>query len=413
VKILYLHQHFVTREGSAGTRSYEFARLLRQRGHEVTILCGKSEHWGLAHRPGKLMEVHELEGLKILQLNVPYGQKMSYLRRMLAFTWFMVLASWVAIRQRDVHVFFATSTPLTVAVPAIMASRINRRPFVFEVRDLWPDVPIGLGILRNPLLIVLARGLERLAYRCAAHIIACSPGMKEGILRAGVPAEKVSVISNGCDNDLFDVPAEIGRAFRARHAYLGDRPLVIYTGAFGLVNGLDYLVRLAQRVRALNENIAFLLVGAGKEKEALSRLAQDLGVLNRTLWILDPIPRREMPGVLSAATLATSTVTPNPVLWHNSANKVFDALAARRPVAINHGGWQADLLQESGAGIVLPPEDIEKAAEMLLDFLHSESRLERARQAAHRLAQEQFDRHRLVRQLERVLLQVISDRSAF
>ena len=413
MKILYLHQHFVTREGSAGTRSYEFARLLRQRGHEVTILCGKSEHWGLAHRPGKLMEVHELEGLKILQLNVPYGQKMSYLRRMLAFTWFMVLASWVAIRQRDVHVFFATSTPLTVAVPAIMASRINRRPFVFEVRDLWPDVPIGLGILRNPLLIVLARGLERLAYRCAAHIIACSPGMKEGILRAGVPAEKVSVISNGCDNDLFDVPAEIGRAFRARHAYLGDRPLVIYTGAFGLVNGLDYLVRLAQRVRALNENIAFLLVGAGKEKEALSRLAQDLGVLNRTLWILDPIPRREMPGVLSAATLATSTVTPNPVLWHNSANKVFDALAARRPVAINHGGWQADLLQESGAGIVLPPEDIEKAAEMLLDFLHSESRLERARQAAHRLAQEQFDRHRLVRQLERVLLQVISDRSAF
>ena len=408
MRILYLHQHFATRKGSAGARSYEFARLLQQRGHETTILCGRGDRSGLVSQTGRLVEKCELDGLRILQLNVFYSQEMGYLRRMLSFVWFVLLASWVAVSQRDVDVIFATSTPLTIAVPAIVASRINRRPFVFEVRDLWPKVPIGLGILRNPLLIALARGLERLAYRCATHIVTLSPGMRDGIIRAGVPAEKVSVIPNACDNDLFDVSPEVGLAFRARHPYLMDRPLVVYTGAFGMVNGLDYLVRLAQQVRSLDESIAFLLVGAGSEKEALYDLAQDLGVLNKNLWLMEAIPRHEIPAVLSAATIATSTFIPNPVLWHNSANKFFDALAAGRPIAINHGGWLADLLHASKAGIVLPAHNLDKAAEMLIEFLRSESRLERARQAARVLARERFDRSRLVAQLERVLLDEMS-----
>jgi glycosyltransferase involved in cell wall biosynthesis len=410
LKILYLHQHFTTREGSGGTRSYEFARLLQQQGHEITILCGNSVGSGLAPHTSRLLEEYDLDGLKTIQLNVPYHQKMSYLRRMAAFVWFMLLASWVAARQHDVDVIFATSTPLTVAVPAMVASFINRRPFIFEVRDLWPEVPIGMGILRNPLLIVLARVLERLAYRSAAHIVACSPGMKDGIIRAGAQAEKVSVIPNACDNDLFDVATEAGLAFRARHPQLANRPLIVYTGAFGRVNGLDYLVRLAQQIFTLDRSIAFLLIGAGKEKTALQDLARDLGVLNKTLWVMDEMPRQNLPEILSAATIATSTVIPNPVLWHNSANKFFDALAAGRPIAINHMGWQAELLHETGAGIVLPPDDIAKAADMLADFLHSESRLEQARQAAKRLAHERFGRTLLASQLESILLNTVTNR---
>jgi glycosyltransferase involved in cell wall biosynthesis len=408
LKILYLHQHFTTREGSGGTRSYEFARMLRQRGHEITILCGKGDRSGLPSQSSRLIEERELEGLKILQLKVVYNQKMSYWRRMLSFAWFMLLASWVAVRQRDIDIIFATSTPLTIAVPAIIASRISQRPFVFEVRDLWPEVPIGLGVLRNPLLVALARGLERLSYRYATHIVACSPGMRDGILRAGVETRKVSVVPNACDNDLFDVPAEIGLAFRARHPHLKGRPLVVYAGAFGMANGLDYLVRLAQQVRSLDESVAFLLVGVGKEREAIYGLAQVAGVLHKTLWLMDAIPRESMPEVLSAATIAISTFVSNSVLWHNSANKFFDALAAGRPVAINYNGWQADLLKESGAGIILPPDDVEKAAVMLIEFLHSESLLGRARQAARLLARERFDRNQLANQLEGILLDTMS-----
>jgi glycosyltransferase involved in cell wall biosynthesis len=407
LKILYLHQHFTTRQGSGGTRSFEFARLLHQRGHEITILCGRSDRSGLVSK-GRLIEDCEYSGLKVLQLNVFYSQKMGFVQRLLKFVWFMLLASWVAVRQRDVDVILATSTPLTIAVPAIVASRINGLPFVFEVRDLWPDVPIGLGMLRNPVLIACARSLEHLAYRCATHIIALSPGMKDGIVRAGTPAEKVSVIPNACDNDLFDVPAAVGLGFSAQHSYLMNRPLVVYAGAFGRVNGLEYLVQLAQQVRYLDEDIVFLLVGAGREKQALHDLAQDLGVLNRTLWLMEETPRRMIPEILSAATIATSTTISNPVLWNNSANKFFDALAAGRPIAINHGGWQAELLCESGAGIVLPPDDIDQAAQLLVDFIHSEERLGRACRAARVLASERFDRRLLANQLEEVLLSVVA-----
>ena len=301
MRILYLHQHFAIREGSAGTRSYEFARLLQERGHEVTILCGKGARSGLQIKTGNLTGETKLDGMKVLQINVPYSQEMGYVRRLLAFTWFMLVASWTAVRQRDVDIIFATSTPLTIVVPAIFGSRLGRRPFVFEVRDLWPEVPIGLGVLRNPLLIGIARGLERLAYRWSVHVVALSPGMKEGIVRTGVSPEKVSVIPNACDNNLFRVSDKVGLAFRERHTYLKDRPLVIYAGAFGMINGLDYLVHLAQCVRSQDERIAFLLIGAGKQKESLHRLARDLGVLNNTLWLMDPIPRRSIPEILSAA----------------------------------------------------------------------------------------------------------------
>jgi glycosyltransferase involved in cell wall biosynthesis len=355
-----------------------------------------------------VIETCELDGIKIVPLRVAYSQKMGFSRRLIAFALFVVLASWVAARVRGVDVIFATSTPLTIAIPAIVASWIRRRPFVFEVRDLWPEVPVGLGILRSSLLIRLAEGLERLAYRCARHIVALSPGIKQGIVMSGVSSGKVSVIPNACDNDLFDVPYEFGKRFRARHPHFADRPLVVYAGAFGMANGLDYFVRLADLVRLRDSSIAFLLVGHGKERDALLDLARKSGVLNDTLWIMDDIPRQNIPDVLSAATIATSIFSCNPVLRNNSANKFFDALAAGRPVAINYGGWQADLLTETGAGIVLPPDDIEKAAEILVGFLHSESRLAQARKAARVLAQERFDRRLLANQLEEVLQSVVA-----
>ena len=274
MRILYLHQHFTTREGSSGTRSYEFSRLLIERGHTITMLAGRFHRSGLPHEAGKLVDTQNVDGIRVLTLNVPYDQKMSYVRRMLAFIWFMLLASWVALRQRQVDVIFATSTPLTIAVPAIIAATINRKPFIFEVRDLWPEVPIGIGILNNRVLVMLARALEKFAYRRAKHIIALSPGMKEGIVRAGISPAKVTVIPNACDNHLFDVPPAVGQAFRALHPEIGDRPLVVYAGAFGAVNDLGYLVKVASCVKVIDPAIGFLLVGVGSETEKIRALAR-------------------------------------------------------------------------------------------------------------------------------------------
>jgi glycosyltransferase involved in cell wall biosynthesis len=175
----------------------------------------------------------------------------------------------------------------------------------------------------------------------------------------------------------------------------------------GFANGLEYLVRVAHHARTLNDHIGFLLIGQGREKENLQHLARELGVLNQSVWFVDSLPRYEMPAVLSAATVATSIFQNNPVLWHNSANKFFDALAAGKPIAINYGGWQADLLNETGAGIVLPADDPAQAARDLLAFVSDPQRLQHAADAARELALTRFSRNMMADKLEQVLCQAV------
>lgn len=406
--ILHLHQHFGTRDGPANTRSYEYARQLQARGHHVTILCGYSNRSGLPEGTGRIVDEFTIDGIRILALNVLYRQNMSYARRVLSFIWFMLLASWLAPRQRQIDLILATSTPLTVAVPAMVTSMIKRKPFVFEVGDLWPDVPIGLNILRNRVLIFLAHILEKITYQRARHIIALSPGMKDGIVRQSISLDKVTVITSSCDNELFDIPPEAGQIFRTIYPQFANRPLVLYAGSFGFVNNLSYFIRLAGHTYKLDPQITFLMIGDGSEAEQLRALAGQLGVLYRNLWIFPPIAKQQMPSVFSAATITTSIFYDNPVMWSNSSNKFFDGLAAGKPIAINYQGWQADILRESGAGLIMDAVEPARAAHQLVEVLHDSSWLARAGKAARRLARERFARESLVDTLEQVLLQAVS-----
>jgi len=278
---------------------------------------------------------------------------------------------------------------------------------VFEVRDLWPELPIVVGALRNPVSKGLARFLEWLAYHCSAHVVALSPGMAEGVMRRGIPASRITVIPNSCDLELFDVPATYGDTFRAKHEWLGKRPLVVYAGTVGFINGLEYFVKLAKRVSEFDSVIRFLVVGKGKEERKVKETAESLGVLNKIFFMIPQIPKREMPYVLSAAAFGTSFFINLKEMWPNSANKFFDSLAAGRPIAINHEGWQADIIRRSGAGLVLDPVDIDKSAELLLQAIKNREWLEKAGRAARKLAREEFSREELAKRLENVLQMVL------
>jgi glycosyltransferase involved in cell wall biosynthesis len=209
----------------------------------------------------------------------------------------------------------------------------------------------------------------------------------------------VSVIPNGCDTELFDVPASVGEAFRRGHGWLGDRPLVTYTGTLGTVNGVAYFARLAAETQRLNAEVRFLVVGSGKEDALVRATAAELGVLDRSFFMLPSLPKRELPACLSATDVATSFVIDVPALWTNSANKFFDAFAARRPMLINHEGWLADVLRRTGSGIVVPPADARAAAVELCAFLGDPARIARARAAAGELAAGEFNRDRLAGEL--------------
>lgn len=253
MKIIYLHQYFNTPRMAGGTRSYEMARRLVRRGHEVHVVTStrggeeRSVNW----------DVTVEDGITVHWFPVSYSNKFANKDRIKAFFRFAWHASSRAV-QLEADVVFATSTPLTIAIPGVYAARRLRVPMVFEVRDLWPELPVAVGALRNPVGIAAARQLERFAYKNAARIIALSPGMRDGVVATGYPADRVAVIPNSCDLDLFDVSEEVGQELRAEYPWLGARPLVVYTGTLGTINGVDYLARVAAEVYKVEPDVRFV-----------------------------------------------------------------------------------------------------------------------------------------------------------
>jgi glycosyltransferase involved in cell wall biosynthesis len=402
VKIIYLHQYFLTPDMPGGHRSYEMARRLVQRGHEVHMIT--SAQGGLKGRSRWRESVEN--GIHVHWANVPYSNHMSPARRILSFLQFSARATFRACRLKG-DVIFATSTPLTIAIPAMAASLVRHTPFVFEVRDMWPDVPAAMGILRNPVLLALARRLERLAYTRARHVVALAPGMRDDIIAKGIAADHVSVIPNGCDVDLF--AARRDDSLEAEFQWIRGRRLVVYAGAIGPVNGVEYLVRLAARVRELAPDICFVVIGAGRDRAAVRALAATCGVLDDNFVMLDPLPARELARWLGAATMATALITGPRIVWKDAVqNKFFDALAAGIPVASNFDGWQSRIAEDAGVGITLDAQDTELAAHQLVDRLRDEEWLAAVPARARMLATGRFHRDRLAAQLAELLLAVVA-----
>lgn len=398
MRIIYLHQYFTTPSMSGGTRSYEMARRFVRWGHEVHMVTSDRETASKNQGWRKTEEA----GIKVHWLSVPYSNHMSYRERIQAFNKFAIGSARKAA-SLDGDIIFATSTPLTIAFPAVYAAKRKKLPMVLEVRDLWPELPIAIGAINGRFMITATQQLERFAYKNSSQIVALSPGMRDGVIRTGYPSERVHVIPNSADLDLFDVPAEAGQAFRHKYEWLKDRPLVVYTGTMGRINGVSYLTRLAAATQPQAPEIRFLIVGGGQEESKVKDLARQLGVLNNNFFMMNHVSKQEVPTILSAATVATSLFIDLKEMQANSANKFFDALASGTPVAINYGGWQADMLKETGAGIVLDAHDIEQARDTLLQSLQQQEWVKWAGDKAKQLAEERFSRDKLAKQLENVL----------
>ena len=398
MRIVYLHQYFSTPSMPGGARSYQMARRLAAMGHEVIMVT--SDQHPAADAPA-WRESHEA-GIRVLWAAVPYDNVMSYAARIKAFLVFAWRAARKAAELRG-DVVFATSTPLTIALPAVYAASRAKCPMVFEVRDLWPAVPIAIGAIRNPLLKAATRWLERFAYRNAAQIVALAPGMAANIVATGYPAEHVTVIPNGCDLDVFGGEA-MGRSLRDRHSWLGGRPLLVFAGTFGLVNGMDYLARLAASIGKIDADVRIVGVGIGRELAATKTLAEQLGVLGNNLFLVGQQPKAEVAGWLQAADMTIALFTGPDIVWRDAVqNKFFDSLAAGKPVANNFEGWQAKIAAEAGAGLILSRTDHDAAARDVVRALRDPDWLRAASVAAGKLARTRFNRDALAVQLAEVL----------
>jgi len=399
LKIIYIHQYFNTPLMSGGTRSFEMARRLVEMGHEVHIITswrdgGRGARWGLTNE----------HGIYVHWFPVGYSNHMGYIQRIMAFIKFAIASSYKSSSISG-DIIFATSTPLTIAIPAIYASKTRRVPMVFEVRDLWPELPIAIGALKNPLLKFIAKLLERLAYKNSEAVVALSPGMSKGVVATGYSPKRVSIIPNSCDIDFFcDIRSEEVDQFRNKRSWLGKRKLLVYAGAFGRMNGVGYIVDIAKELLTIDPEIRILLIGGGQEYDLVKHKAEREGLLGINLFIEPRVSKEEMPVVLAAADMASSLFIDLPEMRSNSSNKFFDTLAAKKPIFINFGGWMAELVETSGCGLVGWNKSHTTVAMEISKFLSNVDQLKKAGEQSSKLARDLFDRNLLAEQLEKVLV---------
>ncbi|ACL24436.1 glycosyltransferase family 4 protein [Chloroflexus aggregans] len=391
--ILYLHQYFTTRAGSGGTRSYEFARYFVQNGHRVTIVTAADPQTPWA---GGWWRQRVVDGINVVEVragDTDYRRKtaLGYGQRMVAFLLFALASVIAVLRVARPDVVFATSTPLTIGIPGIIASRWHRVPLVFEVRDLWPEAPLQMGALRHPALILAARWLERTIYRHSRHIIALSPGMRQGILDTGVPPEKVSVIPNAADLDLFH-PLRDGRCWRER---LGHPPfLALYFGTMGEANDLQQVIEAARILQSQGrDDILIVLAGQGRQRPQLEEKTRDYQL--RNVRFLDPLPKTEVADLVAAADVCLTIFKAIPVLATCSPNKLFDALAAGKAVIVNTPGWLQQLVETHQCGRYARAGDPADLAAQIAYLCDHPAFTKHAGQQARYLAEQQFDRRQL------------------
>lgn len=388
--VLYFHQHFTTPDGAGGTRSYEFARALIQRGHRVTMVCGRHDRSALA-LPWDAKERWfrgEIDGIDVIALPLNYSNSDGLLRRTQVFLRFAFRSIRIAFRERH-DVLFATSTPLTAALPGVVLKLFRPRSrFVFEVRDLWPELPKALG-LRNPILLGGMSLLEWLAYWTADACIGLAPGIVEGIKRRGPRGLPVAMIPNGCDLELF-TPAK-----RSTLTVPGVAPgdfVAGFTGAHGVANGLDAVLDAAAELKLRGRiDIKLILIGDGKCKDDLIARAQREGLENCLFFA--SVKKTEIARVTASFHCGLQILADVPAFYFGtSPNKFFDYISSGIPIVINYPGWLAEIVASNDCGIAVRPRDPAALADALMFLADQGQSRQRMGRAARGLAETSFSR---------------------
>jgi glycosyltransferase involved in cell wall biosynthesis len=299
----------------------------------------------------------------------------------------MLSSFYAALRSGAPDLVMGTSPPIFQIVSAWLVAWIRRAPFLLEIRDLWPEFAIDIGVLRNPVLIALSRWLERFLYKRATHILVNSPAYQDYLLGKGIPSSKISLIPNGADLDLFD-PQASGQEVREQWG-LDDKFVVTYVGAMGLANDIDTILRAAQRLIE-QSNIHFLLVGDGKERSHLEALADQLSLTNVTFT--GAVHKSQVPSVLAGSDVCAATLKDIPMFRTTYPNKVFDYMAAGRPTVLAIDGVIREVVEAAGGGIFVAPGDDADLAQAVLSLEQNRQLAQNMGQAARAYVAAHFDR---------------------
>lgn len=387
MRLIYIHQYFKKPSENGGTRSYDLASSFVKEGFNVEIITTISTNIGFLKNNRWRKE--EIDGIIVHYLYLPYDNSFSFSKRAWVFFLFLWYSTAKLLKLRG-DVVLATSTPLTIGIPALIKKLFHRTPYIFEVRDVWPEAVIAIGAVKNTWLQRLLYGLEKLIYKYAIAIVPLSTDMQKSIVsrypefksKTDVVIENIAETNRFQDNSSeIDLEGIIG--FKPRFS-------VLYAGTFGKVNGIDSVIELAERTLDIDNTVVFVLVGTGAEKENVIQMAKEKNLLNKNVFFLKPISKSELPKWYKAVSMGSSFVTDIPELWANSANKFFDTLAAGKPVLINHEGWQANMIRSRNIGYVLPFKITDKVAQDFVDYSRNNIHVAEQGEYAFGLAKEKY-----------------------
>ncbi len=381
MNIVFFHQFFSTPKGSWGTRVYEFCRDWVEEGHDVTVVTSTFAKSDLT--TSKKVEHQVIDGIKVTVIDLNMDNRQSMLKRSMSFLGFALLSTWYAVRL-PADVVITSSGPITIGLPALAARWVRRRRLVFEVRDLWPDGAIELGLLKNRVVQRLAYALEAACYRSADHIVCLSPGMVDDITRR-FGTTQITSITNAADLELFG-----RRTDAAVPELFTEKRVAIYTGNIGQVNNSGLLVRAARRLGELGRNdIAIVLVGEGQLKQQLIEEKERDGLSN--LHFFDLMPKNELVALVQRSFVSLVPLRGTPVLDTSSPNKLYESLAAGVPVIQNTKGWIRDLLEVNECGFTVDADDETELVEALLRLADDDDLAATLGRNGRALAEREFD----------------------
>ena len=392
--IVYFYQYFTTPKGSYGTRVYEFTKNWVERGHKVIVVTSPYAKSDI--RATKFLETQLIDGITLKIINVSIDNKHSFAKRIYSFLVYTFFSIFYALTLKC-DIVIASSGPITVGIPGLIAKVFRRKKFVFEVRDLWPEGPIELGVLKNKFVQKISYAFEKKCYKSSSLVVALSPGMKSNITDRFPKTNAIS-ITNSANIELFSSQKE-----KIVHPHLVSKKIAIYTGNIGIVNNSDLLYRTAKKLREEGrEDIVIVLIGDGQQKEEIMKKSEGLN----TILFLDLMPKVELVNYIKNALVSIIPLSDTPMLSTSSPNKLFESMAASIPVIQTTNGWIKKMLQESQSGFTVSPTKEDELFDKLIFLADNEIEAKEIGKRGFKFARLNFDKNmlseRMIKAIEKI-----------
>lgn len=401
MKLLVIHQAFASPDSAGGTRHFELAQHLVRSGHEVTIVASDVNYLTGVRQSDDGIREENIDGVRVVRARTLPMLHRSFVWRIASFLSFMGSSILASLKAGRPDLVMGTSPPIFQGVSAWLVSLIRRKPFLLEIRDLWPEFAIDMGVLRNKTLIAWSRRLEGFLYSRADHLLVNSPAYREYLLEKNLPPHKISLVANGADPEAFD-PNATGTPFRSKWAP-GAQFVVTYAGALGLANDISTLIETAALLR--DTGVKILIVGDGKERINLERQAKERELEN--VSFVGTVSKTEMPEVLAASDAGLAILKNIPMFTTTYPNKVFDYMAAGRPVILAIDGVIRQVVEDSGAGIFVRPGDALALSAAIQHLAALPDHGQTMGMAGRRVVEERFNRRKQAGEFQLLLERLV------